>query len=360
MIDYCWTSSKCDRVCFLAAPFGYGPRISAEYLASLLKIELRPWKRSSQRPLETHASLRLLLNFEVDTLTITTSRAVFRVWIDCLMWLRSSLPPETSQYDVVLAQSFFPVKPHFLRMPNTKVISPLIKTSHLIGRPAVAQHSNPIFISFGGIETPYTENVHRYLMQGLVLESVIGAAEKNNDRRRILCCAPSGFCQRMAANSRFSEIHFVSPTHQTYLQLLWSSSLSILQPGLFGPFEAFASRVPTFFSPPFSYTQVCQSRKYEEFGLLGQIPTWRALDKVVGDLVGDVSNEEPVCFQKLSRWLTNDLSRSEHRDAMCLWAQGVLRDSEPCDELTQRRFEYTESCLKLSGNHLRLLSQLLA
>src|SRR5438094_382156 len=120
---YFWTSSRCGRVLFLAAPFGYGPRIAAQTMAGLLKLRIGTWKMNSiGRPERGWA--KLVLNFGVVS-PQNIDESTFRVWIDCLMWLRGTLPNEVGNYDLLLAESFFNTRDLFLGLPALKQISPL-------------------------------------------------------------------------------------------------------------------------------------------------------------------------------------------------------------------------------------------
>ncbi len=344
MRQYFFSSSGCGRVWFLAAPFGYGPRTSAEYVARRLHLPLKSWETSLSRSILPSKLPMLLLNFEVEEFEDPWKTIPFRVWIDCLLSIRRSLPPPVLEYQMICAQSFFPVRSKYLRLPNLQIIPPLIEFPNKSSNPKVKSKRDLVIVSFGGVETPYTQDVHRLLIPKLVLESITRAARVLRDERKIICCGPPSLIRRLKRLKAISDIRFLSPSHKEFLQLLHRASLHVVQPGLFGPFEAFVASVPTVFCPPFSYTQICQARKYQQFGLLGEVPLWPTIDKEMGTYLGDLETEEPACFQKMAHWMKKNLSRTEHRKAVQRWAISVLGGRLSKTELTEKRTRHADSC----------------
>src|SRR5207253_7153066 len=86
---YFWTSSECGRALFIAAPFGYGTRVAAETMAGLLRLRIDRWRLNGNGTVHAK-SVKLLLNFGV-ACPVNVSDSTYRVWIDCLMWLRQTL-----------------------------------------------------------------------------------------------------------------------------------------------------------------------------------------------------------------------------------------------------------------------------
>jgi hypothetical protein len=317
------------------------------------------WQRCSPVDNEPHGDAKLLFNFEVENFQVANEETQFRVWVDCLLWLRSSLAAPVFEYDIVLAESFFPIRSNFLMMSNVQVISPLIDFDQLPQKDQPNGTARYILISFGGVETPYTQDIHRVLIPSRVLQATVEASEALHDTRPMICCAPASLCQQLSNKNTVPRVRFLSPNHGEYLALLRGADLNIVQPGLFGPFEAFAARVPTVFCPPFSYTQLCQARKYEEYGLLGEVPLWSSFDREMGSYDGDLKTEEPACFQHVAAWFEENLGPCEHRDAFLGWARRALEGSLATSELTKRRANHIESCTSFPETHLSVLSQLL-
>src|SRR6266851_3441219 len=209
--EYFKASSRCGRVCFLAAPFGYGPRVSAAHLGRLLNLTMSAWQKCSPVDGDLSGGAKLLFNFEVENFQVANEEAQFRVWVDCLLWLRNSLPAPVFEYDIVLAESFFPIRSNFLTMSNVQVISPLIDFDQLPQKDQPNGAESYILLSFGGIETPYTQDIHRVLIPSHVLDAIIEASETLHDTRPLICCAPASLCKRLSNKNTISRVRFLSP-----------------------------------------------------------------------------------------------------------------------------------------------------
>ena len=157
---YYSSQSVCGRVRLIAIAFGYGPRVAAENMAKQLNIEIEEWKMGKLNSADK--TFKVLLNFGVPE-TKEEKNAGFKVWIDCLMWLRNTIPDDVKNYDLILAEKFFDTNPLLLKsgLPIHE-IPPLISSNNdVIDWEIAYKKEGHILISFGGIETPFTSDVHR-------------------------------------------------------------------------------------------------------------------------------------------------------------------------------------------------------
>jgi hypothetical protein len=357
--QYFWAASRCGRVRFLAAPFGYGPRVAAETLADLLEVHIEGWESSVELPASSTEQLKLLLNFGLVDVDARCARSTCKVWIDCIMWLRRSLPKMISGYDMILAEAFFNTRESFLSLPGLEQISPLLTASRTASsreRPPAGEY---ILVSFGGVETPFTRDVHRWPLPTLVLESLQRSMKDSHDPRKLVCCVPRHLSHELQGAFNLSQISFLSPTHEVFLKLLRGASLYVVQTGLYGPFEAFELQIPTVFCTPFSYTQICQARKYQENGLLGPVPLWADLDEEIGPLHGDIETEEPLCFTRIAQWLEKNLDQNGCRKEFRQWADLVVGSAPVSPDLTAKRSQYGQSRKEFADQYVDVLSRLL-
>lgn len=344
MIPYYHTQSKCGKVRIIAAPFGYGPIVAAATLAKILNLTFDDWQINT--PISKNFDFKLLLNFGVKR-PINEPESAFRIWIDCLMWLRNKIPKEVEDYDLFLAEKFFKTNPElFSQIPESKIIdiSPLysLNGSPLYNKSVIVQnYGGNILVSFGGVETPFTTDVHRFTIPDIVLESLVITSRKLKDKRKIICCIPMHISKQLINNRNFSEILFLSPTHEEFISILKTASIYIVQPGLYGPFEAFENEIPTVFTTPFSYTQVCQARAFEKEDLMGYIPMWSELNEAIGSLQGDFFNEQEACFEKISFWIANNIIASNFCQYY-KWAEMVLKSEIVSSEMTIKRKQYVK------------------
>lgn len=356
---YYWTSSKCGRVGFVIAPFGYGPRTAANTIANLLNVSLHPWESYLRKDLAAELKPSLFLNFGVSDPSYISCSSGYRVWVDCLMWLRRGLPKQVLAYDLFLAESFFELQENILPQSSAlRVVPPLYDSPNVSAR-QVADQKGHILVSFGGVETPFTKAVHRYLFPERILRALIETACQLNDSRKIICCMPSHICKRLSTLQDLRLVHFTSPSRDRFLKLLSDASLYIVQPGLYGPCEAFKYRVPTLFMPPFSYTQLCQAKAYDRLNLLGHVPLWSELDKEFGHLMGDIETEEAKSFELLGDWLEAHALRGSSQQSFKLWTKAAMKGELISDRLVQRRADYVRGFEMHSDSYIATLRDLI-
>lgn len=354
VIPYYYSHSKCGKVRIIIAPFGYGPRVAAETMAKLLNLTIGEWNINST-PIKNE-KFEVTYNFGVAQ-PVDEPETSYRIWVDCLMWLRNKIPKEVADYDLFLAENFFTINPLLVKQmngSNIKDIAPLYSLNgystfnKTTGSISKERH---ILVSFGGVETPFTTDVHRFAIPTLVLESLVFASDKLNDKRKIVCCLPSHILKQFQCNPKFSQVRFLSPAHEEFLSILKNASLYVVQPGLYGPFEAFENGIPTVFTTPFSYTQVCQTKAYEEQELTGYIPMWKQLDNEIGNLFGDIENEEEYCFNKISNWIEENIKR-DSSNSYSEWAKYVLKNEVISEQITMKRMNYIKKRRDSLNNQL--------
>ena len=175
----------------------------------------------------------------------------------------------------------------------------------------------------------------------------------SNITRPIFAARVSPSSNQLGALSEMSAVTFLSPDHSSFIQLLKRATLYVVQPGLYGPFEAFERQIPTVFCTPFSYTQILQARKYEDLGLLGEAPLWSELNGVIGPLHGDVGLEEANCFREIADWLRS--ARGRFKGAFHEWAQRVVAGTVVTEDLTSKRSQHARSCSRFSDEYLNEL-----
>lgn len=359
LVRFYQATSGCGRARFYAAPFGHGPRVAAETMAGLLNVRLGEWEESADPRRDTNGTHRVVLNFGAVDACAADDRRAYRVWIDCLMWLRHALPAPVLEYDLILAESFFDLRRAFRGLPQLIQIPPLLGP---LPPPSPAGADRDfILVSFGGVETPYTQDIHRVLIPAAVLRSLSRAVrERDGDGRRILCCVPPRLGHPLTGLPELDGVRCASPTRKDFLRLLRRASLYVVQPGLYGPFESFGLGVPTVFCPPFSYTQVCQARKYDAHDLLGAVPLWPDLDQEVGPLDGDIEAEEPLCFKLLARWLREQDGSPNLRVHFRRWAEAAVGGAAGLDELTRKRAKYVSARGALTDDYLAVVARRLS
>lgn len=328
-IGYFWNETPCRRIHILAVAFGLGPRVAAEDLAESMGWELGTWREPLDRDTKIPEA-ELLVNFGV-TQEAAKQPAKLRVWVDPLVWLRRQLPEAILDYDLVLAERFFPAPCLPAQVPTVEVRPSLSK---LQGRRSHAS-SGPVIISFGGVGTPHSTSIHTTEFPALLLRALARASSLHN--RAVVCCLPEHYLGSLATHAVFPNLSFLSPRRTRLIELLTEASLYVVQPGLYGPFEGFILGLPLVFLPPFSYTQFAQSERYRLEGVLGSVPLLDELADVVGHQRFVFGDEQRTFFSLLESWYGDRGNSHEVATELNDWADKILAfDSLPAT-LTEHR-----------------------
>ena len=344
--NFYWTNSTCGNYFFLIAPFGYGPRIAAETLSKKIDCTLNKWQKSNQLP--EYVSCKYLFNFGVSDFNIEIVNCVSKIWVDCLMWMRKGLNKIEISYDYILAENFFGESINELKNDNIIFIPPL---SDFNKNAVMKKTLQKIVISFGGVETPFTTDFHRFFIPFLTLSSAISIFQKYSINYELIVCIPSHLIEQF--KSKFDEsinIHFISPSHQEYLKLIDNADKLILQPGLYGPFEAFFKEIPTYFVTPFSYTQLMQAIEFDKNEILSDVPVFDQVKSIAVNFSGNIELEEENCFIELEKCMTS-IGNEQLNYSFNQWMENIVIDKNIA-ELTRKRVDFVKR--NITNSNLRL------
>lgn len=337
-MSWWWTTTHDHRVQLLAAGFGFGPRVAAEVLAHDLGLCIDPWRPGSDRSKAGDQAVDIVLNFGVAEPGWADTTARWRIWVDCLMWLRRSLPKPILKYDLILAENFFETRPMLRQVgPDVIDVQPLVDVSSLLRKGA---DDGPLAVSFGGIETPYTCDAHRFDMPYRILSALAQAKSRIQTVQTIICHLPSLSLEELAKADGLQGVEFRSAARSDFLSTLTKASRLVVQPGLYGPFEAFGLSIPLAFTFPMSYTQMCQVLAYAEWGILGPVPLLERARAATEPFDFDVEAEELNWFTRSAEWWQSAANDPALKSELSAWAQAVITGEIPPRGFTERRSEH--------------------
>jgi hypothetical protein len=344
-VSWFWTTTTDGRIRVLAAGFGLGPRVAAETLLDALGLERGPWRPAAT--LGVPAPTNVVFNFGVQAPHGADAFAARRVWVDCLMWLRKRLPTAILHYDLALAEAFFETRAELrIAGPVVADVQPLIPPLPCPPRkrPYAPQM---ILASFGGIETPFTGDAHRHGLPMLILRCLAHAAVQRTSLPHIICCAPAGVVARFRYLPELQLVDWRSPTRLEFVELLKQADHYVVQPGLYGPFEAFEASIPTTLTFPMSYTQFCQTLAFEARGLVVDVPLFAHQRAAVGPLSFDIDEEEPRCFERIAEWFETARDAADIHDELRGWARAALAGDGTDASSDAVRAHYARDCRAL-------------
>lgn len=266
--SYYWFYQGDHRVLVVAVGFGLGPRIAAENLLLDLKIiegcEIE-WHNSGLVDMAGVIEVSLLLNFGVLS-EFPDFQAKQRVWIDCVDWLRTTLPPHVKDYDLLLREAFFPSPTGGDKGDITKWydVQPLIRPPMRDALP----DTDLILLSFGGVATPYSTNVHTAEMPLAFLRGVAQCLDELTNKR-VIAFLPKSLLEHCHVNNEVSHerLRLRALDRTAFMDAMQRCGLLICQPGLYTPFEAMKMGVPFALTYPMSFTQSMQVEQFRKMGV---------------------------------------------------------------------------------------------
>ena len=298
-MNWYWFDSPVSPIRFIAAGFGFGPRVAAENLADDLGLTINKWRSAKDKATNSFREPSLLLNFGVVDPGWALVDPKNKVFVDCLMWLRDRQPDITSTHQLVLAETFFPTR-HDLRNNPTPIIDIQPLVSNLGLRDLKPQQR--LVVSFGGVDTPFSAQTHRIEMPLAVIEAFDIAKQRLPSDIEIACFLPADIRDEVDRRANLTLVKVHSADRKHFRGMLRKASAYVIQPGLYGPLEAFRLGIPTHFMFPMSYTQCCQLIAFRNAKLLNRIPLLDSMKDILKGLSRDVDEAEPTCFQSLERW----------------------------------------------------------
>ena len=317
--DYWWWEAHVlDRpVALAAAPFGYGPRVACERLLAKLNLDHTSWQRTTQ-PHDAET----LLNFGVVDPRCVQRRARCRVWIDCLMWLRSKIPPGVKEHDLCLAEAFFPTRDSLRNRVEIVDIQPLIGVPCI---DATRRETDEVLISLGGVQMLHGSEIHHDQWPIQLLNALAGADDAGTNLR---VHGPAAAINRWRARTS-ARVAFSSPTRLEHEELAANAALVVIQPGLYGPFEAFAAYRRVAFTPVFSYTQLGQALALVKHGAKDLDPWTEELVASYGqELLFVFGDEQARFYAHLEQRFSERLATGRLEEQLRSWASLALVSSQ--------------------------------
>jgi len=289
--SFYWTTSACGKTLFVIAPFGYGPKIAANTFASSNDISLLKWKMSDSFLFDK--SYQKLVNFGVTEIEFY---AEYKIWVDCLLWFRNDLGSVLEKYDLILAENFFPIPEKYQTNNKVEIIPPLTNFKKN-GNDTINSIKGNYVLSIGGVETPFTTDFHRYFIAKYVINSFAEVLKETNNKLIVCCPDHISFKLSKMVVDHYDTVEYRTLKHWDYLKLIENAKALILQPGLYGPFEAFYKEIPTYLLTPTSYTQLRQAMSYKENDLIKDIPFLDPMIEATNHFKGNILKEESECFK---------------------------------------------------------------
>lgn len=266
--EYYWFYQGDHRVLVIAVGFGLGPRVAAENLLfdlDIIKDREIEWHKQGFAGMTGLIEVSLLLNFGVLS-ELPDFRPGKRVWIDCVDWLRTTLPKHVTDYDLLLREAFFPSAPSTDKGEAAKWhdVQPLIRPP----KRDVHPDADLILLSFGGVATPYSTDVHMIEMP-LTFLSCVKQYLDTQDRKRVIAFLPRNLLECCQGNDQVTHtrLELRELDRTAFGEAMKRCGLLICQPGLYTPFEAMKMGVPFALTYPMSFTQSMQAEQFRKMGV---------------------------------------------------------------------------------------------
>ena len=299
---YRWTYRGDHKILVAAIGFGIGPKIAAENLLIDLKAakedEPIEWHDTGLEQILPLLEVKLLLNFGVIA-PLPEFKAQHRVWVDCVDWLRTTVPAHVQAYDLLLREAFFESPPGGDRGDLAKwhAVQPILR----IPKRASTPDHDLILMSFGGIATPYSTPVHATDMPMAFLRGVCQFLDDVLQKRVVAFLPDSLLDDCEHAGIMHERLDLRSLDRKVFLEAMTRCGLLVCQPGLYTPFEAMNMKVPFALTYPMSFTQDRQAAMFRKMGVECCECDWVNSNNPSGAPTEDIEAVEKTWFTDSAR-----------------------------------------------------------
>lgn len=244
---------------YVAGHFGLAPRTAGDILARRRGCDRPNWRPVDVVPVDvrvrTLVSLGAILPVEVIR---SASRSA---WVDCIAWIRDAPPPSAAAYDIRVAEAYFPGEPG---QADDGVLegAPLLA----LAPPRRDAAGRSVVLSLGGVHSQALDPADLAVALTVVLTAAGRAFARIADATGTLLL-PADLIPTAREHPEAGPLRLEPVAPGAFHAHLTTAAGAIVQPGLAGPFEAFAAGVPTMIALPFTWTQLHQTLEFERRGL---------------------------------------------------------------------------------------------
>lgn len=263
--SYYWAYVEEHNILIVAVGFGLGPRIAAENLLldlNLVKEYSISWSNGPLNSVIKFGVVNLLLNFGVLS-QLPKIDCSHKIWIDCVDWLRTELPPHIREYDLLLCEAFF-------SSTYSKEKGDIVYNVHPLIRPPKRNkdiNNDLVLMSFGGVATPYSTKTHYFDMPSAFIKGMSKYLEESQVKNVIAFLPPElcEYCESIGIKHRRMELRQLD--RKEFSDVITQCGFLICQPGLYTPFEAIQMKLPFALTYPMSFTQKKQGDQFKKIGV---------------------------------------------------------------------------------------------
>lgn len=256
---------------YVAGHFGLAPRTAGEILARRRGCDRLDWRPVDTVPAD--ATVRTLVSLGA-ILPVEVIRSAGRsAWVDCIAWIRDAPPPSAAAYDVRVDEAYFPGEARDAGEAGDAGDGGNAGEGILEGAPLIALApprrggtSRAVVLSLGGVHSQALAPADLSVALDVMLTAAGRAFARVADATGTLLL-PSDLIPTARAHPEAGSLQLEPVAPGAFHAHLATAGGAIVQPGLAGPFEAFAAGVPTAITLPFTWTQLHQTLEFERRGL---------------------------------------------------------------------------------------------
>lgn len=320
--SYYWVFIGEHNILIVAVGFGLGPRIAAENL--LLDLNLAEeysisWSNGPLNGVNKFGDVNLLLNFGVlsDLPKIGSNH---KIWIDCVDWLRTEIPPHIREYDLLLREAFFP-SDHNKKKGN---ITKWFDVHPLIRPPKRNKDIDDdlVLLSFGGVATPYSTKTHCFDMPTAFIKGMSRYLEESQ-AKNVIVFLPQELCEYCeSVGIKHQRMELRQLDRKGFSDVITHCGFLICQPGLYTPFEATQIGLPFALTYPMSFTQKKQDEQFKKIGI-NCCQLKKCQNEHIVESGGDIESVESSWFETSEReW--NLQVKTDITDIVCSFLRQTL------------------------------------
>jgi hypothetical protein len=183
---------------------------------------------------------------------------VSTIWLDTLFWWYDEIPGYMLNVDCYIKQNTLNdeknCNKYAGKIKNLHSVGPIVDLSPL----KKINKANQVVVAYGGMEAEGIFKVgvdshYPYIVTDLLINRV-----DFSNYEKILFTGNERVIKELDAKYGNEKFIFKALPHNTFIQELANSQISLMVPGLETPLEAFSYRIPTIFLPPSNSSQYVQ------------------------------------------------------------------------------------------------------
>lgn len=242
---------------------GYGTSLQLARKFPFQKIyELDTDNPKSFDKLESIISTAGILISSMDIPSVTAAKKLGKpvIWLDCLFWFWETIPDKVLDVDLYIREQ------SMNNSKNDKKFTPLIRNLYnvgpIIGKINKSTRKPKALVSFGGGEATYWYKAGRDTNYPFIMTKILLNQVNWKKFNQVIVATNEHIVKQLKKKFPQAPFQFTCLSHESFIQEMAESKITLIAPGLVTAETAFYSGTPTIFLPASNNSQYLQIEEF--------------------------------------------------------------------------------------------------